>query len=102
MHHRCRVIDIAVAIHKADDERHVRRRLAHDAIERRQVVDDEPPSEQQVLRRVARHRQLREGDQLDAQLPRALGVLQHLRRIAVKVADGGVDLGEANSKRAHD
>ena len=55
--------------------------------------------QQQVLRRVAVDRQLREDDELGAGLPCARYLVADLGGVAVDVADGGIDLGERDAQR---
>ena len=66
-----------------------------------EVVPDELRAEHQVLRRVARYRKLREGDEVRAEGARPSDVLDYLLRVAFQIADGRVDLGHRKSERAH-
>jgi len=61
------------------------------------VVEDEAPSQQQVLRRVARDRQLGERDDVGVGVPGALAVLDDLSGVSLEVTDRRIDLGERDS-----
>jgi uncharacterized membrane protein len=63
---------------------------------------DERRPEQQVLRRIARNRELRECEEIDATLLRARHHAQHRIGIAFDIADDGVDLRQPEPDPAHD
>ena len=67
-----------------------------DPLERRPRVGQEVRLQQQVLRRVAGDRQLREEDDLRAGGRGALQVVEDQPLVALEVADDGVDLREGD------
>ena len=72
-----------------------------DALQGGLVVADEGLAQEQVLGRVAGDGQLREGDDVGAEVAGAVGVVDDLVGVALEVADGGVDLGEGYSEGVH-
>ena len=60
---------------------------------------DERGAEQQVLRRIARDRELREDDELGARGARLGDPRDDAVAVAVEVADGRVDLGQRDLHR---
>ena len=68
-------------------------------LERRDVVGDEARTQEQVLRRIARDRQLRERNDIHAQLPRPLDILECLPHIPLEIADRRIDLREPDPER---
>ena len=101
MDHGGGVVDVDVGIDEADDGGDAAQRLLNDALEGPQVIEDEAAAQQQVLGRVAGQRQLREGDEVGAEVAGAVGVLDDLVGVALEVADGGVDLGQRDAKAFH-
>src|SRR5690606_866969 len=99
---RGRVVDelaliLGIAEHDADagDVR------AH-ALERRLDAVPEAPVKQQILRRVARQRELWEQNELGAELvARARGGVEHLVRVLVDAADAGIELRERDLHAVH-
>src|SRR5262249_52240345 len=57
--------------------------------------------EQQVLRRIAGHRQLRKGDQVDAGLTRPFDCAADPFDVSFQIADRAVDLSKSQTKRSH-
>jgi hypothetical protein len=71
--------------------------LGRGVVQRRLVIEDEAAAQQQVLGRVAGDRELREGNEVGAGLAGTVRVLDYLRGVALKVANGRVYLGERDS-----
>jgi len=90
------VVDVGVGIDEADDGGDAAQAL-DDALEGALVVEDEGAAQEEVLRRVARDSELREGDDVGARLARPQAELDYLGGVAFEVAYGGVDLGEGDS-----
>ena len=64
------------------------------------VVRQKRGLEQQILRRIAGHGQLREGYQVGAGGPRIIGQGDDAVGVAGYVADGGVELGQSQAEDA--
>ena len=90
------VVEIAVEIRRADERGHAARR-GGDLGERLLGRAHEPRPQQQVLGRIAGHRQLGEHDEVGARALRLLEPLEDQRAVAVEVADGGVRLDECEA-----
>ncbi len=90
------VREIGVEVGGAD-ERHDPLRLGGDRLDRPAGGADEPRAQQQVLRRVAGDRELREEDEVGAGIPRRGEPVEDPGPIAVEIADDAVDLGERES-----
>jgi hypothetical protein len=90
------VEDVHVGIDEANHGRDAVQVLGH-VLEGTLVIEDETPAQQQVLRRVTRQRQLREGNDVGPEVPRPAGVLEDPGSVAFKVTDGRVDLSEGDS-----
>src|SRR3972149_4456076 len=71
-------------------------------LQRLQVIAHERGAQQKVLRRVSGDGQLREGDDVHPQLAGAAHVLENPGDVAIQVADGGVDLGQADTESTHE
>ena len=90
---RARVVKVAVEVRGAD-ERDDSARGPRDLGERLLGCANEARPEQEVLRRIARHRELREDHQVGARALRLLEPVEDQRAVAVEVADDRIDLGE--------
>ncbi len=97
-HDRERVVDVLDALGRAD-ERDDALGLARDVERRLARRLEEVLLEQQVLRRVAGDRELGEEHELGALVAGARDPLADLARVALEVADAGVDLGERDAQR---
>ena len=93
MEKRGRVEDVAVLIDEADDSGDPSRG-ARDPLQLSDVVAHKRGLEDQVLRRVAGEHELGEADEIGAGRPRPLDPVDDQPGVAVKVADGRVDLRE--------
>jgi len=101
VHDRRRVVDAGlIGVDEADDGDEARAG-GSGGVEGAPAVLDEARAQEQVFRRVAGDRQLRKRDDVDAGLPGAGGEIGNQPDVTVEVADGGVELGEANAKYAH-
>ncbi len=72
-----------------------------DFVERGQVVVDEGAAQDEVFGRVAGDGQLRERDDVGAEIAGAADPVDDLRGVAGQIADGGVDLRQGDAQRAH-
>ena len=91
------VVEIGVEVGRAD-ERDDPLRLGGDLLDRRRAGRaDERRAQQQVLRRVAGDRELREEDEVGAGVPRRGEPVEDAGPVAVEIADDAVDLGERES-----
>ena len=88
-----RVEEILVEVGEADDGDDVLR-LGGDRAQRAGRGADEAGSQQQILGRVAGHRELGKERELGARVARLLEPREDEPPVAVEVADDGVDLGE--------
>ncbi len=96
--HRARVVEVGLEVGEADEGDDVLRRRG-DLLERLRGRADEPGPQEQILRRIARDRELGEEDQVGA-LVAGLGEAREDQvAVAVEVADDGVDLRERQSHR---
>ena len=95
-----RVEDVVALVHEADHRRQPAGG-ARDVLQRAQVGLDERRLEEQVLGRIAGHRQLGERHEPAALGARLVEPGADLRHIALEVADGGIDLAEADPEAAH-
>jgi len=68
-----------------------------DALERSEVVKHERPPKYEIFRRIARDRELGEGDQVRARIAGPRDPIDDLRRVAVKIAHNEVHLGERDA-----
>src|SRR5581483_11809571 len=66
-------------------------------VKRGAVVLDKGAAQDEIFRRVAGDGQLRETDEVDAQLPRPLDLANDAGGVAGEVADGGIDLGQTDA-----
>ena len=98
--HRGRVEQLRLALHSAHDQRHAGR-VGDEVAGALHGPLDERGAEQQVLGRVARDRQLGEGQHLHAQRAGAPDGGDDPLEVAVEVADRRVQLGQAESQGAH-
>ena len=99
--HRGGVEEVAIRLHEADH----RGAVAGDGGElgeRDLVVGDEARLEDEILRRVAGRRQLREGDEVAARRLGPLVGVDEQRQVAVDVADHRVQLGQRDAQHGHD
>ena len=99
--HRARVVEVALEIRRADERDDAARRRGY-LRQRLLRRADEPGPQQQILRRIARHRQLREDDEVGAGALRLLEPLEDQRAVAVEVADGRVRLDECEAHLVSD
>ncbi len=90
------VVDVLLGVDEADDEGDAGAALDDD-VEGVLVVADELGPQEEVFRRVAGDRQLGEGDEVDALGAGPLHAVEDLGDVAFEVADGDVDLGEADT-----
>src|SRR5687768_16891208 len=88
---------VGVAIGVADDDVNAAVDTLGNLLHRAEVVVDELRLEQQILRRVADDRQLREDDEVRATRFRAGRELDRPADVAGNVADGRIGLGERDS-----
>jgi hypothetical protein len=89
------VVNVGIRIDEANDGGDAADGI-DDTLEGALVIEDEGAPQEQVLRRVARQRQLREGDDLGAKVAGAASVVDDLRGVAFKITDSRVDLGECD------
>ena len=95
--HGARVREIAVEP-RCPDERDDAVRRRRDLLDRRVRCAHEAGPEQQVLRRIARHRELGEDDEVGPGLAGAIDVAKDLLAVAVDVADDHIQLCESDSQ----
>ena len=90
------VVEVAVEDRRADEGDDAAR-LARDLVQRLLGRAHEARPQQQVLRRIARHRELGKDGEIGARVPGLLEAVEDQGAVAVEVADDGVDLGECES-----
>jgi hypothetical protein len=90
---RAAVVEVAVEPGDADERGDVRR-LRGDLFDGPARFAQEPWTEEKILRRVARDRELGEEDEVGAGAPRLPQPADDASDVPVEVADDGVDLGE--------
>ena len=95
------VVEHAVELEAADDERGQPLRVARERLEGGDGLVDERRAQQQVLGRVAADRELGEGDEVGVALGGAARGVEDQRAVAREVADGAVDLGERDPQSSH-
>ena len=93
-----RVVDVVLEVDEAD-HRGDALGLGDDVLQRFQVVADEVGLEQQVLRRVPGQGQLRERDQVGAQVAGPSDPVGDLLGVPPEVADREVGLGQGDPQR---
>ena len=100
--HRRRVEHIARVVHEAHNRRRMppARRLPH-PIQRAQIVLHKPPPQHQILRRVARQRQLRKRHNIRADRFRRLDLGDNPGRVALQIAHRRVDLRQRAPQIPH-
>ena len=94
-----RVVQVAVEERAADERDHVVH-FGGDPLERAPRLADEGRPEQEVLRRVPRHGELGEEDDVSPDLARLRDPLQDPLPVPLEVADEGVDLREREPHRS--
>ena len=98
--HRGCVVDVALEVDETHHDRYAAG-AGNDALHGVHVGAYERRLEEQVLRRIAGDRHLREGHEVCLLRPGALHVLQHLGGVPLQVSDRGVDLGHCQAQLAH-
>ena len=97
-HEACVVEPAVCRVRRADERDDVRSRLRHLTGSVRSRAD-EGGAKQEILRRIARDRELREDDELGARVACLGDPPDDAVSVAVEVADGRVDLGERHPHR---
>ena len=98
---RAGVVEVAVEVRRADEDDDPARR-ERDLLERPLGGAEKAGPEQQILGRIAGHRELGEDDEVGVRPLRLLDALDDQRAVPVEVADDRVDLGQRETHRVSD